>query len=152
MTPDADRDKKIEKLRAQIDNLAKEDLILVAIEAGGTRSYSAHLPAHHHLREIFGSSSCYKTDILVLSGRDKTDNTGVAKIPINSLLCGVVTEGDGLPPGWNFVMIREPNFVATPQSPLPCFATVVIHSTIRQSRSVPLYGRDDQSFNTEPLT
>jgi hypothetical protein len=36
----------------------KEDLILEVIEAGGIRSYSAHLPGHHHLREIFGGSFC----------------------------------------------------------------------------------------------
>jgi hypothetical protein len=141
MASNPDQDKKVEQIRTQIENLAREGLVLEAIE-GGIQSYSAHLPAHRSSRSLFpwGGSSCSKTDILVLSGRDRTDNAGIAKVSVNSLLCGVVSEG--LASNATYVMIREPNFVATPHGSLPSFATVVTNSTIRQISNAFLMDRD----------
>jgi len=142
MTTDPDRDKKIAKLRAEIEDLAKEGFLLESMEVG-FHSYSAHLPAHRFSSGLFGlgSSSCAKTDILVLSGRQVTDNAGIAKLSLNSLLCGVVSEG--LTAGFEtYVMIRRPNFVATPQSALPSFATVDTHSTILERTNLILVDRD----------
>jgi hypothetical protein len=120
------------------------------IEAGGIRSYSARLPAHHHLREIFGGSFCSKTDILVLSGRDTTNSAGVATLSLNSLLCGVVNEG--LTGNMIFTIIREPNFVVTPRGSLPSFATVVNHSTSRQLNNEFMRDRDNNPLrNTRIL-
>jgi hypothetical protein len=148
MTPDPDRDKKIDKIRTQIENLAKEDLILEVIEADTIRTYSAHLPAHRSSRSLFPfiGSSCSKTDILVLSGRDRTDNAGIAKLSLKSLLCGVVSEG--LASHETFVMIREPNFLATAHSALPLFASVVADSTSREPNHELLLDRDGNMLRT----
>jgi hypothetical protein len=96
-------------------------------------SYSAHLPAHH-ARNFFGTISCSKTDILVLSGRDKTDNNGKTKIILDSILCGAATEDlrvGNASSSRTFVMVQEPSFVVTPLSSAPSFATVVTSSSER---------------------
>lgn len=88
-------------------------------------SYAVHLPAHHSSRSILGAS-CAKTDLLLLSGRDATDDTGKVTIRIDDLLCGSISED--ISPGF-LVMVREPNFVVTPLSATPAFATVKTAST-----------------------
>ncbi len=90
-------------------------------------TYSVHLQAHHASRDLFGVS-CARTDLLMLSGRDATDATGKISIKIDDLLCGSISEG--LSPSI-LVMMREPNFVATPLGTAPTFATVQTSSTPR---------------------
>jgi hypothetical protein len=147
MTTDPDRDKKIAKLRAEIENLAKNDLLLETIEADTIRTYSAHLPAHRSSRSFFpfGGSSCSKTDILVLSGRETTNHEGITKLSLRTLLCGVVNEG--LASGTVFTVIREPNFVATPHGSLPSFATVLTNSTLLPPGSYIVQDRDNNQLS-----
>jgi hypothetical protein len=97
-------------------------------------TYSAHLPAHHHSRSLFGSS-CAKTDLLLLSGRHATGNNGKATIRIDDLLCGAVTENVS---PLSLVMLREPNVVVTPLGATPAFATVQTASTPRTLQSAEI--------------
>jgi hypothetical protein len=90
-------------------------------------SYSVHLPAHHSSRGLLGAF-CARTDLLMLSGRDVTDGTGKVTIKIDDLLCGSITE-DVSPAV--LMMLREPDFVVTPLSATPAFATVQTASTAR---------------------
>lgn len=92
-------------------------------------SFVAHLDAHRSTRFTFELGSfCSKTDLLVLSGRDLTDHSGKAVLPIHRLLCGAIN----LLPNVQLVLIREPQFVATPLSSVPVFATAMTRSTQRQ--------------------
>jgi len=126
-----------EKTRKRLAAIADELLRLppgtpqLFFESLVRNSYSVHLPAHHSSRSPFGAS-CAKTDLLMLSGRDITDSTGKKTIRIDDLLCGSTTE-DVSPAV--LVMLREPNFVVTPLSTTPAFATVQTASTAQATQA-----------------
>ena len=88
-------------------------------------SFSARLAGHHAARNApFATRpKVHKTDLLVLSGRDRTDRSGKVVLPIHQLLGGVANEG--VLSNTQYVLIREPEFVATPVSRTPVFATFV---------------------------
>ena len=116
------------KLKQRLDRIQIElaeipaDALEVFWDFNERHSYSARLDAHHSAGSMIRRNSCSKTWLIVLSGRDKTDSTGKAKILIDPLLCGVTREG--LPSYETFVMMREPDFVATPHlCPRVCHST-----------------------------
>ena len=111
-------------------------------------SYSVHLPAHHSSRSLLGSS-CAKTDLLMLSGRDATDASGKVALRMDDLLCGSITE-DVSPAV--LVMLREPNFVVTPLSATPAFATVQTASTPRGGQSgIIVIDRNGNTVSRTPI-
>jgi hypothetical protein len=110
-------------------------------------SFSAYLPAHHATRSLFGSS-CAKTYLLVLSGRDVTGGDGKVTIHIDHLLCGATTEE--VDPE-TLVMIRHPNFVATPLAATPCFATVQTAATSQTLSGEILCDRSGNSVDLPKL-
>ncbi len=110
-------------------------------------SYSVHLPAHHSSRSLLGSS-CAKTDLLMLSGRDATDGTGKVTLRMDDLLCGSITED--VSPAF-LVMLREPNFVVTPLSATPAFATVQTASTVRSQSGIIVVDRNGNTVSRTPI-
>jgi hypothetical protein len=68
------RNSNIDDLRDRLSKIPK-DVLEQVLDGFSRHSYSAHLPAHHSVRAIAGDS-CSKTDLLVLSGRDRTDSQG----------------------------------------------------------------------------
>ena len=101
-------------------------------------SYSARLDAHHLVRSSigFGEPVCSKTDLFVLSGTDVTDTTGRVTLPIQSLLCGATEGLEESYPRVELVIVRAPNFVATPHGSAPIFLTASTHSTPRELPSI----------------
>jgi hypothetical protein len=110
-------------------------------------SYSVHLPAHHSSRGLLGSS-CAKTDLLMLSGRDVTDGTSKVTIKIDDLLCGPITED--VSPSF-LVMLREPDFVVTPLSATPAFATVQTASTVQSGQGIIVSDRSGNPVHRTPI-
>lgn len=114
-------EKALEKAQRELANLppAVQEEFLNRLRR---HSYSAHLDAEHTVRNSlgFGRPTCSKTDLYILSGRDETNRSGKVTVPIQ--LCGIATED--LP----FVIVREPNFVATPHGTTPSFLTVIARS------------------------
>lgn len=120
-------EKALQKIQREIASIP-EDVLDAFLKSLERHSYSARLDAHLAVRNAFlrpnDITRCTQTDLLVVSGRDKTDNTGVVTLPIQ--FCGVVTDN------YPLVIIREPNFVATPHGSAPSFITVITRSTPRQ--------------------
>jgi hypothetical protein len=119
--------KSLANVRRELRGIPQDalDAFLVSLERN---SYSAHLNAHHERHSVLGRGShCSKTDLLLLSGRETTNNAGKATLLIDTLLCGVVSEG--LPSSQSFLLFTEPDFVATPVSSMPSFVTVTTSST-----------------------
>jgi hypothetical protein len=143
-------DKKARKRSPRIpDELVKlpPDVIRRFLRGLVRNSYSAHLPAHHASRDLFGVS-CARTDLLMLSGRDTTDAAGNVSIRIDDLLCGSVTED--VSPSW-LVMLSEPNFVVTPLGAAPAFATVQTASTPRGVSNVFITDRAGNPVSRSPI-
>jgi hypothetical protein len=117
----------LEKIRAGLPEIPQDELDIV-VQSLERHAYSAHLDAHHSVRSILkaGGGSCSKTDLLVMSGSDLTNRSGKIVLPIHRLLCGSTSEG--LPMG-TLLLIRVAQFVATPLSADPVFATAVIKAT-----------------------
>jgi hypothetical protein len=143
-----------EKTRRRLATLAEElqrlppDAYLDLYARFTRHAFSAYLPAHHSTRSLFGSS-CAKTYLLVLTGRDATDGTGKVTIRIDPLLCGATTE-EVAPE--TLVMIRHPNFVATPLAATPAFATVQTAATSQSlSPGAILYDRSGNSLDLPQL-
>lgn len=124
--------KSVERVSKELAKLPEEALDFFR-ENLQRHSYSARLDAHHSVRSVLalGGGSCSKTDLLVVSGRDQTDSAGKAILPIHRLLCGAT--GEGLRSDTRLVLIREPQFVATPLSSVPVFATALTRSTPAQT-------------------
>jgi hypothetical protein len=137
-------EKDLEKIRQDVASIPQDvlDAFLRRLER---YSYSARLDAHLAVRNsLFAPKTitrCLQTDLLIISGRDWTDSTGVINIPI--LFCGDVT-GDTT----QLAILREPNFVATPHGSTPSFVTTITHSTPRQlSNGEVLLGRAGRSLS-----
>jgi hypothetical protein len=135
-----------EKVKKKVDTLIREMLTLPeeALENfrvfNSRHSYSARLDGHHSVRSLFGLSACSKVDLLVVSGRDTTDRSGKATLPIHQLLCGATAErqrGEG-----RLALVREPQFVVTPISQAPLFATYQSRSTPGSSAGIFVEDRD----------
>ena len=141
---------KTRKRRAQIpDDLLKlpPGVLRGFLQGLARDSYSVHLPAHHSSRSFLGLS-CARTDLLMLSGRDVTDGTGKVTIRIDDLLCGSITED--VSPAF-LVMLREPNFVVTPLSATPAFATVQTASTVRSEQGIIVFDRSGNPVHRTPI-
>ena len=147
-----------ETLKKKVDTLTRELPALPEEALESLRNYfrrnsfSARLDGYHSVRTILqdDGGTRRKTDLLVLSGRDRTDRSGKAVLPIHQLLCGVATEG--IPSTSPLVLIREPEFTVTPLSKAPVFATFVS----RSSREAPdrnsfLMDRNDDPVNQPVL-
>jgi hypothetical protein len=95
-------------------------------------SFSAHLDADDRARNLFfpGDNICKKTELIVLTGVDSTDDSGKATIPISSLLCDAGIKDFVHQTSGRFVLIQEPSFLATPQSSSPTFATAQANVTV----------------------
>lgn len=120
-------EKALEEIQRKIAGIPED--VLDAFQKGLERhSFSARLDAHHAIRNTIlrriEIESCTQTDILVITGRDNVDGAGRMILPIK--FCGVDTDFRPL------VIIREPNFVATPHGSTPSFITTTSRSTIRQ--------------------
>lgn len=120
-------EKALEKIQREIA-VIPEDVLDAFQKRLERHSFSARLDAHHAIRNTIlrpkEIASCTQTDILVISGRDKVDGAGRMILPIK--FCEVATDSFPL------VIIREPNFVATPHGSIPSFITTTSRSTIRQ--------------------
>ncbi len=139
------------KLRRQLERIPP-DALGEFVELRQKHSYSARLDAHHSVHNIikFGNP-CSKTDLIVLSGRDQTGSAGKKKILIDPLLCGVLFEN--LPGTSSLVMMRNPNFVATPHSSAPVFVTVQTTSTPQTPPAgVSIQDRDGNTIDQDPIT
>jgi len=126
--------KNVDKLRQELVTLPPE--VLDAFRENLQRhSYAVRLEAHHAVRSVLvaGGSACSKADLLFVSGRDQTDSSGRIVLPIHRLLCGATSEG--LRSDMGLVLIREPQFLATPLSSVPVFATALTRST--QAQALP---------------
>lgn len=118
-------EKALEKVHHELANLPRE------LQEGFFRRFqrhhsSVHLDAQHAVRNILGhgTTTCSQTDLFILSGRENTNVSGRATLPV--LFCGITTNV------WPLVIIREPNFVATPHGSTPSFLTVITRSTPQQ--------------------
>lgn len=142
--------KKVEALTRELPTLPEEALEHL-LNHFRRNSYSARLDGHHSVRSILeeGGGTCHKTDLLVLSGRDRTDRSGKAVLPIHRLLCGVATEG--MPSDTQLVLIREPEFTATPLSKAPVFATFVSRSSRAAPGSYIVFDRNNGVINQPVL-
>ena len=138
---------KVEALARELPTLPEEALVDFR-ELLSRHSYSARLDGHHSVRSILGLT-CSKVYLLVLSGRDRTDRSGKAVLPIHRLLCGVAFEG--MPSGDQLVLIREPEFAATPLSQAPVFATFVSRSSPEAQGSYILIDRNNGASNQPVL-
>jgi hypothetical protein len=139
--------KSVEKVINELATLPDEALDFFR-ELLQRHSYSARLDAHHSVRSIL-ASACSKTDLLVVSGRDQTDSSGKAVLPIHRLLCGAT--GEGLRSDTRLVLIREPQFVATPLSSIPVFATALTRSTAAQAIPSSIVVDRDNNPIAEPV-
>lgn len=122
---------RLENIRTELAKLP-QDVLDNFLEFWQRHSYSVRLDAHHSVRSILvqGSGSCSRTYLVVVSGRDQTDGSGKAVLPIHRLLCGASQENLV---GAQIVLVREPQFVATPLSSVPVFATALTKSTPAQA-------------------
>jgi hypothetical protein len=91
-------------------------------------SFSARLDAHHSIRFMQSQVTCTKSDLFVLSGRDRTNGSGTFTISLHRLLCEAAFEG--LPSNRRFVIVGNPGFVATPLASSPVLVTVQTESTV----------------------
>ncbi len=137
-------EKDLEKIQREVAGIPQD--VLDAWRKSLERySYSARLDAHLAVRNsLFAPKTiakCLQTELLVITGRDWTDRTGVVNIPI--LFCGdAASNSDDL------AIIREPHFVATPHGSTPSFVTTITNSTPRQlSNSEFLLGRAGSSLS-----
>jgi hypothetical protein len=99
--------------------------VLDIFQRGERHAYVARLDAHHSARSLFVRAACWRTDLLVLSGRDVTDSAGKLTLTLDNLLCGAMTEG--LPS--TLMLLREPKFVATAHGAAPVVVTAATHAT-----------------------
>lgn len=123
--------KALDSIRTQLTKLPPDALgtLLISLER---HSYSARLDAHHLVRNIlWDSKACSKIDLVVLSGRDKTDSSGKATLSLEPLLCGVHADA-----GYPLVIMRVPPFVATAASAQPVLVTAAARSTPVHIQSV----------------
>ncbi len=147
-----DKEKKsLANMRKELQSIP-QDVLGRFVKSLEHHSYSAHLDAHRERHGLLGrGSSCSKTDLLVLSGRETTNRAGKATLLIDSLLCGVVSEGLGA--SGSFKLAGEPNFVATPLGAAPSFATVITSATEQPAQAgVIVSDRDGNPFNQPTLT
>lgn len=115
------------------------------------RSYAARLEAHHWTTRVLGIGTvCYKTYLIVLSGRYRTGSNGKAVLRIDRLLCGVLRENPPPSPK-SYILIREPQFVATPISTTPVLATTLIRSAQRDDPQTIFVDRDDNVFDLDQV-
>ncbi len=142
--------KKVEALARELPTLP-EEVLKEFLNRFRRNSFSARLDGHHSVRSILeeGGGTCHKTYVIVLSGRDRTDHSGKAVLPIHRLLCGVAFEG--MPSGDQLVLIREPEFAATPLSQAAVFATFVSRSSPEAQGSYILIDRNNGASNQPVL-
>ena len=141
--------KRLDEIQIELQKIP-EDARPYLWDFNERHSYSARLDAHHSASSILSRNSCSKTHLIVLSGRDKTDSTGKAKILIDPLLCGVTREG--FSSGEVLVMVREPHFVATPHASDPVFMTVQTTSTQQPPQAgIVIVDRDDNFTNRNSI-
>lgn len=121
-------EKDLEKIQRDVAGIPRDvfDAFLRRLER---YSYSSRLDAHLAVRNsLFAPKTvaqCLQTELMVITGRDWTDRTGVVNIPI--LFCGDATSSSA-----DLAIIREPHFVATPHGSTPSFVTTITNSTPRQ--------------------
>jgi hypothetical protein len=145
--------KRLDKIRVDLQGIPR-DALKTFWELNERHSYSARLDAHHSVRGLLSARNfCSKTWLIVLSGRDRTDSSGKAKILIDPLLCGVTREG--FPFGERLVMVREPQFVATPHASSAVFVTVQTKTSSTQQppqAGILIRDRDDNIIDQNSVS
>ena len=86
--------------------------------------YFVPLDGHHAIQSLLGDVTCSRTDVFLLSGNDKTGNSGKAELHLNDYLCHHGFEGGGRP-----VLISLPQFTALPSADAPVVLTAKFSSS-----------------------
>lgn len=99
--------------------------------------YFTPLEGHHAIENLLGDVACSPTDVFLISGNDKTGESGTAKLHLNKFLCRQGFQGGQRP-----VLISLPQFTALPSADTPAVLTAKFSSSQIASTGELIISRD----------
>ncbi|WP_394885752.1 hypothetical protein ACG873_01465 (plasmid) [Mesorhizobium sp. AaZ16] len=111
-------EKQIRELEGAIGKLPQEALDNF-IKFNQRHRYFVPMDGYHSVRHPLRDITCSATEVFLLSGNDKTGNSGTAELHLNDFLCHHAFDS-----GQRGGLISRPQFTALPTSDTPVILTV----------------------------